>query len=76
VETAWALTVHKAQGSEFDGVLLVLPERDTPVLTRELVYTGITRAKASLALLAPSTEVLLAACARRVVRSGALALAP
>lgn len=76
VETAWALTVHKAQGSEFDGVLLVLPERDSPVLTRELVYTGITRAKASLALLAPSTEVLLAACARRVVRSGALALAP
>jgi len=39
------MTVHKSQGSEFDRVLLVLPERDSPVLTRELTYTGLTRAR-------------------------------
>ena len=44
-ETAFALTVHKSQGSEFDEVLLILPERSSPVLTRELVYTGLTRAR-------------------------------
>ena len=44
-ETAYALTVHKSQGSEFDRVLLVLPDRDSPVLSRELLYTGITRAR-------------------------------
>ncbi|QTA78604.1 Exodeoxyribonuclease V, subunit alpha [Desulfonema limicola] len=43
-ETVYAMTVHKSQGSEFDQVLLLLPDRDTPVLTRELIYTGITRA--------------------------------
>ncbi len=44
-ETVYAMTVHKSQGSEFDRVLLLLPDRDTPVLTRELIYTGITRAR-------------------------------
>lgn len=44
-ETAFALTVHKSQGSEFDEVLLILPERPSPVVTRELVYTGLTRAR-------------------------------
>ena len=39
------MTVHKSQGSEFDRVLLVLPDRDSPVLTRELLYTGITRSR-------------------------------
>ncbi|MFQ5641816.1 MAG: exodeoxyribonuclease V subunit alpha [bacterium] len=43
-EIAYAMTVHKSQGSEFDNVLLALPERDAPILTRELIYTGITRA--------------------------------
>ena len=45
---AWAMTVHKAQGSEFDRVLLVLPEGDTRVLGRELLYTAVTRAKQSV----------------------------
>ena len=48
-ETAWAMTVHKAQGSEFDDVLFVLPSPGTPQvarLTRELAYTAVTRAKA------------------------------
>ena len=44
-ETAFALTVHKSQGSEFDEVLLILSERPSPVVTRELVYTGLTRAR-------------------------------
>ena len=44
-ETVYAMTVHKSQGSEFDSVLLLLPDTESPVLTRELIYTGITRAK-------------------------------
>ncbi len=44
-ETVYALTVHKSQGSEFDRLLLILPDQDSPVLTRELIYTGITRAR-------------------------------
>ncbi len=47
-ETVFAMTVHKSQGSEFDQVLLLLPDKSSPVLTRELVYTGITRAKGSV----------------------------
>jgi len=43
-ERAFAMTVHKAQGSEFERVLFILPERDSPVVTRELIYTGVTRA--------------------------------
>jgi exodeoxyribonuclease V alpha subunit len=44
-ETVYALTVHKSQGSEFERVLFILPDQDSPVLTRELLYTGITRAR-------------------------------
>jgi exodeoxyribonuclease V alpha subunit len=49
-ETAYAMTVHKSQGSEFESVLLVLPREDSPVLTRELVYTGLTRASQEVEL--------------------------
>jgi len=45
VETAFAMTVHKSQGSEFEHTVLVLPDTPSRVLTRELVYTGITRAR-------------------------------
>jgi len=45
LEPAFAMTVHKAQGSEFDAVLLVLPEHKSPLLTRQVLYTGLTRAK-------------------------------
>ena len=72
VETVFAMTVHKSQGSEFKHVLLVVPAQDSPVLTRELVYTGLTRAKENLTLWAPRPEVLLQACSRRVLRSGGL----
>lgn len=45
LELAYALTVHKAQGSEFDRVALVLPEQDSPLATREVLYTALTRAR-------------------------------
>jgi exodeoxyribonuclease V alpha subunit len=45
------MTVHKSQGSEFDRVVLVLPPRRSPVVTRELLYTAVTRAKASVTIL-------------------------
>jgi exodeoxyribonuclease V alpha subunit len=44
-ETVWAMTVHKSQGSEFERVLLILSDHDINVITRELIYTGITRAR-------------------------------
>jgi exodeoxyribonuclease V alpha subunit len=47
-ETVYAMTVHKSQGSEFDEVLLVLAMKDSPILTRELIYTGLTRARRSV----------------------------
>jgi exodeoxyribonuclease V alpha subunit len=50
-EMAYALTVHKAQGSEFQEVALLLPEHETPLLTRRLLYTAITRARQSAAIL-------------------------
>jgi exodeoxyribonuclease V alpha subunit len=50
LELAWALTVHKSQGSEVDALALVLPEDELPLLTRELLYTGITRARTSAVL--------------------------
>jgi exodeoxyribonuclease V alpha subunit len=53
VETVFAMTVHKSQGSEFDHVALVLPEHPSPVLTRELVYTAITRARQRFTLALP-----------------------
>lgn len=56
-DTAWAMTVHKSQGSEFSHTLLVLPPEANPLLTRELLYTGITRAREQLDLFA-TPEVL------------------
>ncbi|EKO3565085.1 exodeoxyribonuclease V subunit alpha [Vibrio metschnikovii] len=50
-ETAYAMTIHKSQGSEFDLTLLILPPDFSPILTRELIYTGVTRAKKRLILL-------------------------
>ena len=72
VETVFAMTVHKSQGSEFAHVLLVIPAQESPVLTRELVYTGLTRAKKRLTLWAPQLGVLWNSCARRVLRNGGL----
>ena len=71
VETAFALTVHKSQGSEFARVLMLLPETDSPVLTRELVYTGITRAAKNVEIW-DSNAMLLRAIQRRVERASGL----
>ncbi|CAD7731369.1 RecBCD enzyme subunit RecD [Xanthomonas hydrangeae] len=71
-ESAFAMTVHKAQGSEFDTVWLQLPTRDARVLSRELLYTGITRARRALHL-AGSEAVIRAALARHAARISGLA---
>jgi exodeoxyribonuclease V alpha subunit len=59
-ETVYAMTVHKSQGSEFEHVLIVLPEKENPVLTRELFYTGLTRAKKSVLILSNETVLRFA----------------
>jgi exodeoxyribonuclease V alpha subunit len=70
-ETVFAMTVHKSQGSEFDDVLLILPDRPSPVLTRELVYTAVTRARRSVTVCG-CADVFKTAVARRVERSSGL----
>jgi exodeoxyribonuclease V alpha subunit len=71
-EGAFALTVHKAQGSEFDDVLLILPKRDARVLTRELLYTAVTRAREKVELWT-NTEMISTIIARRTQRWSGLA---
>jgi exodeoxyribonuclease V alpha subunit len=70
-ETVWAMTVHKSQGSEFDDVVLVLPDADHPLLTRELIYTGLTRARHKVSIWGPET-VLKAAISRKIERTSGL----
>jgi exodeoxyribonuclease V alpha subunit len=70
-ETAYALTVHKSQGSEFDEVLLILPDRDSPVLTRELLYTALTRARNRI-VVCGRAEVIATAVGRRIRRASGL----
>ncbi len=70
-QDVYAMTIHKSQGSEFDEVLLVLPEKDNPLLTRELLYTGITRAKRKLSILA-SESVIRNAVSRKIERASGL----
>jgi len=72
VETAFAMTVHKSQGSEFEHVALVLPEEDVPVLTRELIYTGITRASQAFTLVAKQPSLLNSALGRLTRRVSGL----
>lgn len=70
-ETVYAMTVHKSQGSEFYRVLLLLPDRDFPLLTRELAYTGITRAKKGVEIWG-NEDVFRAAVCRRIERMSGL----
>ena len=65
------MTVHKSQGSEFGQVLLVLPEEGSPLLSRELLYTGITRAKSRFELFAVD-GILLAAVQQKLSRTTGL----
>jgi exodeoxyribonuclease V alpha subunit len=70
-ETAWAMTVHKSQGSEFDEAALVLPEEQSEIVTRELVYTAVTRARHSAVIWA-GEPAFRAACERRIIRHSGL----
>ncbi|QMI06427.1 exodeoxyribonuclease V subunit alpha [Citrobacter sp. RHB25-C09] len=73
-ETTWAMTVHKSQGSEFDHAALVLPTQRAPVVTRELVYTAVTRARTRLSLYADERILNDAIATRTERRSGLSAL--
>ena len=72
VETAFAMTVHKSQGSEFEHTVLVLPPQAGAVLTRELLYTGITRARQAFTLVAAQPGLLAAAVQQRTQRASGL----
>ena len=71
-DTAWAMTVHKSQGSEFDHTALVMPAQFLPVLTRELIYTAITRARKQLTLYSDDGVFRRAVQLRTQRRSGLL----
>ena len=71
VESLYAMTIHKSQGSQFDVVAVVLPEGDSPILTRELLYTAVTRAQQELILVGSEASVR-AAVARPVARATGL----
>jgi exodeoxyribonuclease V alpha subunit len=72
LRVAYATTVHKAQGAELDDVALVLPERDLPLLSRELLYTALTRARRS-AVVVGRADLLALAVGRPLVRASGLA---
>jgi exodeoxyribonuclease V alpha subunit len=71
VETVHAMTVHKAQGSQFDTVALILPPADSPILTRELLYTAVTRARAQV-IVAGEADAIRAAVRRPIARASGL----
>ncbi|MBH3421939.1 exodeoxyribonuclease V subunit alpha [Pseudomonas gessardii] len=75
VETVYAMTVHKSQGSEFAHTALILPDALNPVLTKELIYTGITRAKDRFSLIETRGGVFEEAVRRKVKRLSGLMLA-
>lgn len=70
-ETLFAMTVHASQGSEFDRALLVLPDRPSPVITRELIYTAITRAREKVEIWG-TEAVFLEGVGRRIQRASGL----
>lgn len=72
LETVYAMTVHKSQGSEFNHTCLILPDRLSPVLTRELIYTGITRARNWFSLITGDASVFSDSVEQRVVRASGL----
>ena len=71
-ETVFALTVHKSQGSEFNRVLLILPDRDSPLLTRELLYTAITRGREKVEIWGRKS-IFVSGVKRRIKRTSGLA---
>jgi exodeoxyribonuclease V alpha subunit len=71
VETVYAMTIHKSQGSQFDAAAVLLPDPSSHILTRELLYTAVTRARRRL-ILAGTEETVRAAIARPVARASGL----
>jgi exodeoxyribonuclease V alpha subunit len=71
VETVYAMTIHKSQGSQFGTAAVVLPDPSSPILTRELLYTAVTRAREQL-VLAGTEEAIRAAVARPIARASGL----
>ncbi len=71
-ETVYAMTIHKSQGSEFNEILIALPDQHNPVLTKELLYTAITRARKSVKILADQ-KVFNETVLRKIERFGGLA---
>jgi len=71
VDTVYAMTIHKSQGSQFDTAAVLLPEPTSQILTRELLYTAVTRAREQLILVGPE-ETVRAAVARPVARASGL----
>lgn len=72
IELAFAMTVHKSQGSEFGEIALILPNEELPLLTREMMYTGITRARSAVVLVGPES-LLRVAVSRQSQRFSGLA---
>ncbi len=70
-QTVLAMTVHKAQGSQFGSVSIVLPPADSPLLTRELLYTAVTRARHAVTLVG-SADAVRRAIAQRALRASGL----
>jgi exodeoxyribonuclease V alpha subunit len=70
-QTVFAMTIHKSQGSELEHAMVVLPEAPSPILTRELIYTGVTRAQQRMTLVG-SAELLVAGLTARVRRASGL----
>ncbi len=71
-QTAYAMTIHKSQGSEFDDVVIVLPDEENQILSRELLYTAITRARKKI-WLHSRKEMFMTAVSRKTRRSSGLA---
>jgi exodeoxyribonuclease V alpha subunit len=71
IDTVYAMTVHKSQGSQYETAAVLLPEPTSRVLTRELLYTAVTRARRSL-ILAGTEEAVRAAVARPIARASGL----
>ena len=70
-ETAYAMTIHKSQGSQFETAAVLLPPATSQILTRELLYTAVTRARARL-ILVGSEDAIRAAVSRPVARASGL----
>ena len=70
-ETAYAVTIHKSQGSEYDNVLIILPDKISALLSRELIYTAVTRARKRVEIWG-SPEIIRYAVSSRIIRSSGL----